>query len=142
MAVLLSEDGGSWRWPHGRDRPRVWVERSWLLVPRGSHKPLRAWRRGATAKQAAAATNLRFLSDYPARPPDLNSIENLFGIVNGALDKAHEATGPCQNLTELRTRFKTAVEDAEEAASVFKMVDNYPRRLAAVIKAEGGPAKY
>jgi hypothetical protein len=54
----------------------------------------------------------------------------------------HEANGPCQNLTELRTRFKTAVEDAEEAASVFKMVDNYPRRLAAVIKAEGGPARY
>ena len=46
MPVLLSEDGGSWVWPHGRDRPRVWVERSWLLVPRGSHKPLRAWRRG------------------------------------------------------------------------------------------------
>ena len=48
MAVLLSGDGGSWVWPHGRDRPRVWVERSWLPVPRGSHKPLRAWRRGAT----------------------------------------------------------------------------------------------
>ena len=41
-----------------------------------------------------------------------------------------------------RARFKTAVENAEEAASVFKMVDNYPRRLAAVIKAEGGPTKY
>ena len=134
MPALLSEDGGSWAWPHGTDRKRVWVERSWLLVPRGSHKPLRAWRRGATVLKTDVA--------LVRRTRDLNSIENLFGIVNRALDKAHEANGPCQNLTELRTRFKTAVEDAEEAASVFKMVDNYPRRLAAVIKAEGGPTKY
>ena len=62
--------------------------------------------------------------------------------MRGALDKAPEVTGPCQNRTELRTRFKTAVEDAGEAASVFKMVDNYPSPLAAVIKAEGGPTKY
>ncbi len=74
--------------------------------------------------------------DWPANSPDLNPIENLWGIVKRKM----RDTRP-NNADELKATVK------ETWASIppqqcHKMVTSMPRRIEAVIKAKGAPTKY
>ncbi len=74
--------------------------------------------------------------DWPANSPDLNPIENLWGIVKRKM----RDTRP-NNADEL----KATVE--ETWASIppqqcHKLITSMPRRIEAVIKAKGAPTKY
>ncbi len=74
--------------------------------------------------------------DWPANSPDLNSIENLWGIVKRKM----RDTRP-NNADELKATVK------ETWASIppqqcHKLITSMPRRIEAVIKAKGAPTKY
>ncbi len=74
--------------------------------------------------------------DWPANSPDLNPIENLWGIVNRKM----RDTRP-NNADELKATVK------ETWASIppqqcHKLITSMPRRIEAVIKAKGAPTKY
>ncbi len=74
--------------------------------------------------------------DWPANSPDLNPIENLWGIVKRKM----RDTRP-NNADELKATVK------ETWASIppqqcHKLITSMPRRIEAVIKAEGAPTKY
>ncbi len=74
--------------------------------------------------------------DWPANSPDLNPIENLWGIVKRKM----RDTRP-NNADELKATVK------ETWASIppqqcHKMITSMPRRIEAVIKAKGAPTKY
>ncbi len=74
--------------------------------------------------------------DWPANSPDLNPIENLWGIVKRKL----RDTRP-NNADELKATVK------ETWASIppqqcHKLISSMPRRIEAVIKAKGAPTKY
>ncbi len=74
--------------------------------------------------------------DWPANSPDLNPIENLWGIVKRKM----RDTRP-NNADELKATVK------ETWASVppqqcHKLITSTPRRIEAVIKAKGAPTKY
>ncbi len=74
--------------------------------------------------------------DWPANSPDLNPIENLSGIVKRKM----RDTRP-NNADELKAAIK------ETWASIppqqcHKLITSMPRRIEAVIKAEGAPTKY
>ncbi len=74
--------------------------------------------------------------DWPANSPDLNPIENLWGIVKRKM----RDTRP-NNADELKATVK------ETWASIppqqcHKLITSMPRRIEAVIKAKGAPAKY
>ncbi len=76
------------------------------------------------------------LLDWPANSPDLNPIENLWGIVKRKM----RDTRP-NNADELKAAIK------ETWASIppqqcHKLITSMPRRIEAVIKAKGAPAKY
>ncbi len=74
--------------------------------------------------------------DWPANSPDLNPIENLWGIVKRKM----RDTRP-NNVDELMATVK------ETCASIppqqcHKLITSMPRRIEAVIKAKGAPTKY
>ncbi len=74
--------------------------------------------------------------DWPANSPDLYPIENLWGIVKRKM----RDTRP-NNAYELNATFK------ETWASIppqqcHKLITSMPRRIEAVIKANGAPTKY
>ncbi len=74
--------------------------------------------------------------DWPANSPDLNSIENLWGIVKRKM----RDTRP-NNADDLKATVK------ETWASIppqqcHKLITSMPRRIEAVIKAKGAPTKY
>ncbi len=74
--------------------------------------------------------------DWPANPPDLNPIENLWGIVKRKM----RDTRP-NNADDLKATVK------ETWASIppqqcHKLITSMPRRIEAVIKAKGAPTKY
>ncbi len=74
--------------------------------------------------------------DWPANSPDLNPIENLWGIVKRKM----RDTRP-NNADELKATVK------ETWASIppqqcHKLITSMPRRIEAVIKAKGTPTKY
>ncbi len=74
--------------------------------------------------------------DWPANSPDLNPIENLWGIVKRKM----RDTRP-NNADDLKATVK------ETWASIppqqcHKLITSKPRRIEAVIKAKGAPTKY
>ncbi len=74
--------------------------------------------------------------DWPANSPDLNPIENLWGIVKRKM----RDTRP-NNADELKATVK------ETWASIppqqcHKLITSVPRQIEAVIKAKGAPTKY
>ncbi len=74
--------------------------------------------------------------DWPANSPDLNPIENLWGIVKRKMRDTRS-----NNADELKAAIK------ETWASIppqqcHKLITSMPRRIEAVIKAKGAPTKY
>ncbi len=74
--------------------------------------------------------------DWPANSPDLNPIENLWGIVKRKMRNKRP-----KNADELKAAIK------ETWASIppqqcHKLITSMPRRIEAVIKAKGAPTKY
>ncbi len=68
--------------------------------------------------------------NWPANSPDLNPIENLWGIVKRKMRYARP-----NNAEEL----KAAIITPEQC---HRLIDSMPRRIAAVIQAKGAPTKY
>ena len=70
--------------------------------------------------------------------PDLNSIENLWGLI---VAKVYEGVRQYSAISEL----KNAILDAWEKillVELQKLVDSMPSQIFAVIKANGGSTKY
>ncbi len=86
--------------------------------------------------KAGSMTMVFTVLDWPANSPDLNPIENLWGIVKRKMRE----TRP-NNADELKANVK------ETWASIplqqcHKLITSMPRRIEAVIKAKGASTKY
>ncbi len=74
--------------------------------------------------------------DWPANTPDLNPIENLWGIVKRKM----RDTRP-NNADDLKATVKAAWASIPPQ-QCHKLITSMPRRIEAVIKAKGAPTKY
>ncbi len=74
--------------------------------------------------------------DWPANSPDLNSIENLWGIVKRKM----RDTRP-NNADDLKAAIK-ATWASITPEQCHRLITSMPRRIDAVIHAKGGPTKY
>ncbi len=74
--------------------------------------------------------------DWPANSPDLNPIENLWGIVKRKMRN----TRP-NNADDLKAAIK-ATWASIPPQQCHKLITSMPRRIEAVIKAKGAPTKY
>ncbi len=74
--------------------------------------------------------------NLPANSPDLNPIENLWGIVKRKMRYARP-----NNAEELKATIRAtwALITPEQC---HRLIDSMPRRIAAVIQAKGAPTKY
>ncbi|KAL0194659.1 hypothetical protein M9458_008231, partial [Cirrhinus mrigala] len=74
--------------------------------------------------------------NWPANSPDLNPIENLWGIVKRKMRYARP-----NNAEELKATIRAtwALITPEQC---HRLIDSTPRRIAAVIQAKGAPTKY
>jgi transposase len=76
--------------------------------------------------------------DWPANSPDLNPIENVWKLLKDNVQKREVFP---KNVVEL----KTALEEewAKLDVSLFyEVINSMPRRIDAVLQANGGPTKY
>lgn len=76
--------------------------------------------------------------NFPPRSPDLNPIEHLWDVLEQGVQGHHTAP---KNLTELWTVLAN-IWQAIPVERFQKLVESMPRRVAAVIKARGGPTRY
>ncbi len=74
--------------------------------------------------------------NWPANSPDLNPIENLWGIVKRKMRYARP-----NNAEELKATIRAtwALITPEQC---HRLIDSMPRRIAAVIQAKGAPTNY
>ncbi len=74
--------------------------------------------------------------DWPANSPDLNPIENLWGIVNRKMKDTRS-----NNADDLNADIKATLASITPE-QCHKLITSMPRRIDAVIHAKGGPTKY
>ncbi len=74
--------------------------------------------------------------DWPANSPDLNPIENLWGIV-----KRKMRDNRPNNADDLKAAIK-ATWASIPPQQCHKLITSMPRQIEAVIKAKGAPTKY
>lgn len=91
-----------------------------------------------TAKKTSAFFEENHINvlEWPAQSPDLNPIEHLWALLDNEIGE--------RSFTK-KDDLKTAVTNAWgkiDAQKIKNLVESMPRRLAAVIKAKGGPTKY
>lgn len=91
----------------------------------------------ASTKRWFSDKNIPLL-DWPARSPDLNPIENLWGII------ARRVYANCRQFNSVQ-ELKSAIKDAWDSITLNelqKLVHSMPNRIFETIKNKGGNTKY
>ena len=83
-------------------------------------------------------TNKIATIDWPANSPDLNPIENIWKLLKDNIQKREDFP---RTVNELKIALRKEREILDR--SVFEeVVTSMPRRIDAVLRANGGPTKY
>ena len=118
----------------------LFSDESKFCISFGNQGP-RVWRKSGETHNAKSTTswfarNSIPVLDWPANLPDLNPIENLWGIVKRKMRN----TRP-HNTDELKSAIKSTWASITPQ-ECHRLIMSMPRRIDAVIRARGGPTKY
>lgn len=83
-------------------------------------------------------TNLQWVNDWPSKSPDLNPIENLWGIVARAI---YRHGRQFEDVQELKEAITTAWNEIP-LETLRKLINSMPNRVQAVIEKDGHATKY
>jgi hypothetical protein len=86
-------------------------------------------------------SNFDFIRGAPTYSPDLNCIENIFKETESGL-WLRQVESPTRTKEEWISRFKEEATKLGASGYIGNLQKSMPRRMAAVIKAGGGPTKY
>lgn len=75
-------------------------------------------------------------STYPPCSPDLNLIENVFGIMVERMSNRNITT-----VDELHHALRNTVQSIDQS-DILNLYSSWRSRLAAVIEAQGGPTRF
>ena len=100
--------------------------------------------KSAPVQAACTRFNIKMIENFPPRSPDLNPIENAFGLAERlvrkeALTNKIKGRG---SLAKSVARFAACLKKLEADGTLLKLALSMPRRIAAVLAAGGGPTKY
>ncbi len=84
----------------------------------------------------AGSMTMCYCVDWPVNSPDLNPIENLWGIVKRKMRDSRP-----NNVDDLKAVIK-ATWASITPEQCHRLIDSMPRRIDAVIDAKWGPTKY
>ena len=76
--------------------------------------------------------------DWPSKSPDLNPIENIWKIMK---DNIQNQRNFPKNVDDLKIALKEEWSKLDTSV-LRRVVDSMPRRIEAVMNANGGPTKY
>ena len=84
------------------------------------------------------------VQDWPPYSPDLNPIENLWAILKAKVFERHPYLGPGKGAADLEQLIDAIKEswDVIEDEVLEELINSMPRRIAAIIDAEGWYTKY
>ena len=99
------------------------------------------WHGSPPVQEKMQALNIVWLGKPPARSPDLNCIENLFGFGDKRLGELWLKKKPT-DAAETEERFHDICTKAAASGEILHLVESLPRRMQGVIDAEGGPVAY
>ena len=92
--------------------------------------------RSTSTRRFLEEKRIRTLEKWPAQSPDINIIENMWQILKTNVYARHPES------VEDMWRFAQEEWNSISVATVTKLYNSLPRRVAAVLKARGGCTKY
>jgi len=90
-----------------------------------------------TVQKFLQETRLEWLEDWPASSPDLNPIENLWGLMEKEIKKLY-----IKNLYSLRKSIPTIWRRLTKKEKLRSLISSMPERLKAVISSKGSNTRY
>ena len=92
--------------------------------------------RAIVTKNWHAARGIKLLEGWPGNSPDLNPIENCWGLMKRKISRENPT-----NINEIKKICKS-VWSRLTLDYLDKLFESMPRRMELVIKADGGSIKY
>jgi transposase len=115
-----------------KDADKLYRRKSYRLVMDGDSKHT-----AGITKTYIKEASLKYLDDWPANSPDLNPIENIWGIMEKHIKKMHVVNKP-----SLEVALKSVWRKLTTKEKLKPLIDSMEERMKAVLASKGSKIKF